>query len=150
MEVYITGNKLELLRESMRKAPKMTYGELSKAIKTSVHIIRPIMRQQAPTKTGKLSRNIYAKSSGLEGVVGPNLEVTPYAFWVNRGSSAYIIRPKTKKALYWSGAEHPWKLVHHPGIKANPFVERTFIEMQKPVKLIFNKAVDKIISNILR
>lgn len=150
MEVYIKGNKLKLLRLAMKKAPKMINNELSLAINEVVHnVIRPIMQRQAPMKTGKLRSNIYAKSFGLGGIVGPNLEVTPYARWVNNGSSAYVIRPKTKKALYWDGAEHPYKLVHHPGIKANPFVERTFEEMQKPVKLVFDKSVKKIIKNIL-
>lgn len=33
------------------------------------------------------------------------------------GSKPHIIRPKNKKALYWKGADHPVKLVHHPGTK---------------------------------
>lgn len=31
------------------------------------------------------------------------------------GSPPHEIRPKNKKALYWKGAAHPVKVVHHPG-----------------------------------
>ncbi|WP_373845320.1 hypothetical protein [Clostridium sp.] len=33
------------------------------------------------------------------------------------GSKPHIIKPKNKKYLYWKGADHPVKLVHHPGTK---------------------------------
>ena len=35
------------------------------------------------------------------------------------------IRPRNKKALYWEGAAHPVKVVHHPGsrIPARPFIQ---------------------------
>lgn len=41
------------------------------------------------------------------------------------GSPPHIIRPKNKKALYWKGAAHPVKLVHHPGTKGYPIVKPT-------------------------
>jgi len=76
-EIEIKG--LNKLKGAIRKSPKMVYGELSNAIKTSVHFIRPIMRGEAPNQSGKLSRNIFANAKGLEGAVGPDLDVTPYA-----------------------------------------------------------------------
>jgi hypothetical protein len=40
-----------------------------------------------------------------------------YGGILEEGSKPHIIRPKNKKALYWKGADHPVKLVHHPGTK---------------------------------
>ncbi|WP_183128079.1 MULTISPECIES: hypothetical protein [Clostridium] len=41
------------------------------------------------------------------------------------GSPPHVIRPKNKKALYWKGAKHPVKLVHHPGTKGYPIIKPT-------------------------
>ena len=145
-EIEIEG--LDTLKTAIRRSPKMVYGELSNAIKTSVHFIRPIMRGEAPNKSGKLSRHIFANAKGLEGTIGPDLDVTPYAIYVHSGTHPYIIRPKNKKALYWKGALHPVKLVHHPGISANPFVERTLGQVKTPIQKIFQNTIKRIISNI--
>ena len=77
-EIKVKG--LNKLNGAIQKSPTNVFNELSKSIKTSVNLIRPIMRQEAPRgKTRLLSRNIFAKTSGLEGSVGPNLSITPYA-----------------------------------------------------------------------
>lgn len=41
-----------------------------------------------------------------------------YGDKLEKGTPPHIIRPKNKKALYWPGAAHPVKLVHHPGTKS--------------------------------
>lgn len=148
-EIKIEG--LERLADGMRQSPRTVFKELSGAIKTSVNLIRPIMRTQTPKgQTRRLSRNIYAKFDGLEGRVGPDLEVTPYALYVHEGTRAHEIRPKLKKALYWKGAKYPVAKVSHPGTKANPFVKRTFDQIKSPVESIFQKALDRIISSIAK
>ena len=37
----------------------------------------------------------------------------------------YVIKPKEKKALFWNGAPHPIKEVHHPGMIAQPIIGPT-------------------------
>ena len=145
-EIKIDG--LEKLKEGLAKAPQVVANEMSAAIKDSVGIIRPMMRRQAPVASGKLSRNIYARSSGLTGEVGPDLAETPYAIFVHEGTKAHEIRPVTKKALYWKGALHPVRLVHHPGTKANPFVERTAQEAEPVVNRIFGVKIENIVRQI--
>lgn len=137
---------LNEIQGAIQKSPANVFNELSKGIKTSVNLIRPIMRQQAPRgKTRKLSRNIFARANGLKGVVGPDLKITPYALYVHEGTRPYEIVPVRKKALWWPGALHPVRRVRHPGIKANPFVERTFNITKRPVQLIFRNTMNKII-----
>lgn len=84
--VIIKIQGLNELRRSFDKSPKVIDGELGKAVKTSVNIIRPIMRGEEPYRTGALRRNTYALARGLHGEVAPNLEVTPYAIYVHEGT----------------------------------------------------------------
>jgi Phage virion morphogenesis family len=39
----------------------------------------------------------------------------PAARFFHFGTKPHIIRPRTKKALYWIGAKHPVAKVNHPG-----------------------------------
>ena len=48
-----------------------------------------------------------------------------YGKFLEEGTAPHIIRPKNKKALYWSGAAHPVKMVNHPGTKPRPLLEDT-------------------------
>ena len=69
--------------------------------------------------TGHLRRSISHKVSANEGIVSAN---TKYAEGVEKGTKPHIIRAKKKKALYWQGANHPVKVVNHPGSKAKPYL----------------------------
>ncbi|MYL45052.1 hypothetical protein GLV94_05305 [Virgibacillus halodenitrificans] len=48
-----------------------------------------------------------------------------YGGYLEEGTPPHVIRPKNKKALYWYGASHPVKEVHHPGTKAQPVIGPT-------------------------
>jgi hypothetical protein len=48
----------------------------------------------------------------------------PVGRYVVEGTRAHVIAPRDKKALFWEGARHPVREVHHPGTKANPFMQR--------------------------
>lgn len=45
-----------------------------------------------------------------------------YGRYLEKGTPAHEILPHGKKALYWNGAPHPVKAVHHPGTKSMPAV----------------------------
>ncbi len=144
----ITINGLDKLNKAFKEAPKIVYNGLANGIRISVNMIRPMMVRNAPVKTSKLRQNIYATATGLRGEVGPNLNVTPYALFVHEGTRAHEIRPVKKQALFWKGALHPVKLVHHPGTKANPFVERTAEEMNEPISNVFKNITEKIVNQL--
>ncbi|MCT4593178.1 MAG: hypothetical protein N4A57_02740 [Anaeromicrobium sp.] len=73
---------------------------------------------------------------GVEG--GPNLysiylsHGVDYGEILEEGSKPHIIKPKNKKALYWKGAAHPVKQVHHPGTKGFKTIENT-LKNNKPL-----------------
>jgi len=135
---------LKELKKNMAQSPRIVHEELSRFVKTTVNIIRPMMRREVPFKSGKLSQNIQSKSNGLRGEIGPNLSATPYAIFVHEGTKPHEIRPTTKKALYWKGALHPVKVVRHPGTKANKFVDRTAREAEKITPRILTTFINNI------
>jgi hypothetical protein len=45
-----------------------------------------------------------------------------YATDVEMGTSAHVIRPTNKKALFWPGADHPVAKVNHPGTPPLPYL----------------------------
>lgn len=83
-----------------------------------------LMKREVPVKRGTLRRSVTSRveQGGNRGVIGTNLK---YARAVNDGSRPHIIKPKRAKALFWQGARHPVKVVHHPGTRANDFMSRT-------------------------
>lgn len=48
----------------------------------------------------------------------------PVGRFVEYGTRPHDIYPRNKQALYWPGARHPVSVVHHPGTRPNPFLER--------------------------
>ena len=80
-------------------------------------------------KTGHLRKSIQGQANGLTGIV--HTSNVKYAPWVEKGTRPHTIRPKSKKFLYWRGASHPVKIVHHPGGAKKPYLIPAF-EQEKP------------------
>lgn len=90
-------------------------------------------RVLAPVRTGRLRSSIRAEPPrifSLRGsvTVGSDLE---YAAFVNDGTKAHIIRPKRAKVLRFQvgGRTVFARLVHHPGTKPRPFLDRALREV---------------------
>ena len=78
----------------------------------------------APKDTGELAKSF--KSTAR--VEGDSMIFTLPDYWrpVEFGSPPHDIRPKDpKKGLYWKGAKHPMKIVHHPGNAPTFFIRGT-------------------------
>jgi hypothetical protein len=74
----------------------------------------------APVKTGTLRASIHIDSivSGGDSVTATTAtggESSKYAIFVHEGTGPHEIYPKAAQALFWPGAAHPVKVVHHPG-----------------------------------
>jgi hypothetical protein len=57
-----------------------------------------------------------------------------YGEILEEGSKPHVIKPKNKKALYWKGAAHPVKEVHHPGTKGFKTIETTLERNKERIK----------------
>lgn len=66
-----------------------------------------------------------------------------YAIYQDQGTRPYLIFPNKKKALFWDGAEHPVKMVAHPGVGAKHFVHNSFLQLQPLVPGYFLKAMEE-------
>ena len=99
--------------------------------KTAQDLINNLM-QNSPVDHGLLKQWAVTSQSDTEIVIQSPAE---YAAYQNYGTGPYDIYPKgvgtfhagrqltSGSALWWPGAEHPVKHVHHPGLKALHFVE---------------------------
>ena len=98
--------------------------DVRKVVKNSAFNIERSAKSSVSVKTGHLRRSISTKMGDMEATIHTsNLK---YAPMVEYGTRAHIIRPKTKKALYWKGATRPVKYVNHPGSKAKPYLIPAF------------------------
>lgn len=91
-----------------------------------------IVETQAKRNAYWKDRTSHARQSMHSGVEGRGRELTlflshgvKYGGYLEEGTPPHVIRPKNKKALFWSGAAHPVKKVNHPGTKAYPIIEDT-------------------------
>ncbi len=141
MSIKVQIKGLKELQAAFRKSPMVVGKEIQKAIATSVMMINRNTKQEVPVKTGTLRRGIRSKISSFRGTVESTLA---YGICVHEGTSAHIIRPVKKKALYWKGAAHPVKSVRHPGTRANPFMKRGAEKSEGQVQAIFQKAVNNV------
>lgn len=76
--------------------------------------------------TGRLAASITSRFTARSASVGTNVAYAAIHQFGGR-TGPHVIRPKHKKALFWSGAKHPVKSVNHPGstIPARPFLSLT-------------------------
>jgi len=107
---------------------------------SSQELIRVLMRN-SPVDHGLLKSWFLDSLSSDEAVIKSPAE---YAQWVNDGTQPYIITPTSKKALYWEGADHPVRVVHHPGIKGRHFVEDSLADVNGRLDVYFLRAISEV------
>ena len=97
----------------------ITEAELLRIAARTAQRIRAItVKETVPFRTGELRKSIHVTRYGFDYMVGTN---KIYARAVHEGRRAMIIRPKTRKALYWPGAAHPVRKVFQKSRKGKPF-----------------------------
>ena len=79
-------------------------------------------KRRAPVRTGNLRRSIHlgrVTARSAETIAGAN-----YAAYVEFGTRAHEIRPRTKRVLRWKqgGSYRYARRVNHPGTRAQPFM----------------------------
>lgn len=107
---------------------------------SSQELVRVLMRN-SPVDHGLLKSWFVESMTSDEAVIKSPAE---YAQWVNDGTRPYTITPNSKKALYWEGADHPVKVVHHPGIKGRHFVEDSLADVNGRLDGYFLRAISEV------
>lgn len=86
--------------------------------------------KQIATSEGLVDTGRYRSSIGWrlgedgQGIFAEIGSRVRYAGFIERGTRPHIIVARNKKALFWKGAEHPVRLVHHPGTRPYRVLER--------------------------
>lgn len=119
---------------------KLTQAKAKGLEYSSQELIRVLMRN-SPVDHGLL-KSWFLDSLSSDGAVIKS--PAEYAEWVNDGTRPYTITPISKKALYWEGADHPVKVVHHPGIKGRHFVEDSLADVNGRLEGYFLKAINEV------
>ena len=113
------------------------------ALQNSVTRIQSNVRDRAAHRTGALQRSV------LTTVDYPSAEVAveeKYGEFVEYGTAPHDIEPTNKKALYWSGAFSPVKVVHHPGTKAQPFFKPGVDASLTYIDETFTKVMERLVT----
>jgi len=119
--------------------------ELAKATLECATTLVAAAKREAPVKSGRLRRSItYQVGGEARYIVSPNV---PYATAVHEGiTDPVIIRPTTKKALFWKGALHPVKSVKQKARKGNPFMRRALDTSRAQLDAIAARAGARIVT----
>jgi len=104
-------------------------------IKDAAQKIQAEAQTRAPIKSGRLKASIQIRYTGpLSAKIGSSLFYAPFQEFGtgSRGEfpgTPYVIKPKNPNGvLVWTsnGKKRYAKIVHHPGIKAHPFMRPAF------------------------
>lgn len=97
--------------------------EIARATLESATVLTAAAKREAPSRSGRLRRSITYQAGGeARYIVAANV---PYDTAVQRGiNDPVVIRPVTKKALFWKGAAHPFASVQQKKRKGNPYMTR--------------------------
>lgn len=96
------------------------------AISDATRIGRDLTRAAINSRTGRTAASVGASVSGggnsVTGTFGSDSAIFED---LEHGTVPHIITPRTAEALFWPGAEHPVRLVRHPGTAAQHNLERS-------------------------
>lgn len=139
------------IREAIEEAPEEITKAASIAIQKSIFRVEREAKKQAPVNKqsggGNLRQSISARMIGtLRGVVRVGAE---YAEYVHEGTRPHVITAKTKKTLANRRTGQMFGcVVHHPGTKANPFLDRAVKASEEFIQSEFMKIPDNTLDDL--
>jgi hypothetical protein len=146
MDFSIRIPNLAALVSRFQEAPSIAAPILQRALSASQAVLAMNTTQATvPWRTGFLVQTFQAVLQVGQLRWYPTAS---YARFVEFGTAPHTILPKNGKALYWAGADHPVRVVHHPGTKENPFMERIVAASQEGIEAIFETALEQVVEEI--
>lgn len=149
VKVEIKG--LGKLDDALRKAPVFTLNEISKAVQKSALTVQNNAIKESPvnkqTGGGNLRQNIrMTMETKTRAAV---ISKAPYSIFVEEGTRPHEIKVKYKKVLANKRTGQVFgKVVHHPGTRANPYMQRALTGSKQAIDEFFKKAVLNIIKSL--
>ena len=149
MQITVTLNNYDKIRQTFEQAPVKMTREISTAIQHIIAKIHLDAVNEAPVNKqsggGSLKQSIrYNMLTPTRGIVTVE---SKYGIYVHEGTRPHEIRVKDKMVLANKRTGQIFgKVVHHPGTKPNPFLTRA-VEKNKDY---INQEFDKAIANALK
>ena len=118
---------LEIDTSGIGKLPGRWEQAKARGLNESAQTLVRFLMQNSPVDHGLLKSWFIESMDDEQAVIKSPAE---YAIYQDQGTSPYLIQSKRPGGyLFWEGADHPVKTVHHPGIKAKHFVQQSLDEL---------------------
>ena len=132
---------LEIDTSGIGKLPGRWEQAKARGLNESAQTLVRFLMQNSPVDHGLLKQWFIESMDDEQAVIKSPAE---YAIYQDQGTSPYLIQSKRPGGyLFWEGADHPVKTVHHPGIKAKHFVQQSLDELSPLAPGFFLRALEE-------
>ena len=132
---------LEIDTSGIGKLPGRWEQARARGLNESAQTLVRFLMQNSPVDHGLLKSWFIESMDDEEARIKSPAE---YAIYQDQGTRPYLIQSKRPGGyLYWEGADHPVKTVHHPGIKAKHFVQQSLDELSPLAPGYFLRALEE-------
>ena len=132
---------LEIDTSGIGKLPGRWEQAKARGLNESAQTLVRFLMQNSPVDHGLLKQWFIESMDDEQAVIKSPAE---YAIYQDQGTSPYLIQSKRPGGyLFWEGADHPVKTVHHPGIKAKHFVQQSLDELSPLAPGYFLRALEE-------
>ena len=131
----------DLDTSNIGKLPGQWQEAKARGLSESAQTMVRFLMQNSPVDHGLLKQWFIESLDDEQAVIKSPAE---YAIYQDQGTAPHLIESRWWNGyLYWEGAEHPVKTVHHPGIKGKHFVDQSFNELRPLVPGYFLRAMEE-------
>ena len=132
---------LEIDTSGIGRLPGRWQQAKARGLNESAQTLVRFLMQNSPVDHGLLKQWFIESMDDEQAVIKSPAE---YAIYQDQGTSPYLIQSKRPGGyLFWEGADHPVKTVHHPGIKAKHFVQQSLDELSPLAPGFFLRALEE-------
>jgi hypothetical protein len=143
----VTIPNLQKIQTALADYPSISRPIIQRAIVAAQAVLAKFTTSATvPIRTGYLVQNWAFEIGDLQARWYPRASYAPY---VEFGTAPHDIKPVNKRVLAnaKTGAIYG-TLVHHPGTKANPFMERIVASAQPEIESLFVQALNQVTTAI--
>ena len=113
---------------------KMEANIMRGALRQGANVVKAEAQANVPVKTGTLKAGLKVSTRNRRGVVTAKVKATgKHAFlarWIEFGTAAHFIKPKTAKSLFFAGLFSNG--IQHPGSAPKPFLRPALDSQAQP------------------
>ena len=118
---------LEIDTSNIGNLPSRWQQAKAQGLQESAETMTRFLMQNSPVDHGLLKSWFIESIDEEQATIKSPAE---YAIYQDQGTSPYLIQSRKPNGyLFWEGADHPVKTVHHPGIRAKHFVQQSMDEL---------------------